>query len=433
MKVCINAFLVVVVFINNIYAQSLLKPGDNAIEKKWLKTTTYEMACFAVNGNEMIEVSSLVINVAVNDKTVSVYTAALMYMNNEQWFDTSIADAVTLKPLYRSSFNSARNYSIQYGKEITGYYFDAKTKKKSPVKDAAREQFFDSYMYPYLLTSLPLASGYKADLPVYDYKPLSSSNIKTTRIEEVKNSMYISSMTGEHKAWQVSVFEEATNEKYDYFIDKESRKLWKIEIRGPGGRHFILLNKEMDYNPFTSTFNKEETLKLIQSGSATISGQAYARDNENEGLLKGIAVFNINKKQYAKPGTSILLIPYTPYFKEWISLNEKLRKKGRSIPLAKEAAECIKTTTVYDQDGHFEFTNLMPGDYLLYTEFGYVHTRVGSQVVGYTDTYINGIFQGSTAQRAGYRQATNASATIKKIITVKKEGEKVNVKLKKTL
>jgi hypothetical protein len=145
-----------------------------------------------------------------------------------------------------------------------------------------------------------------------------------------------------------------------------------------------------------------------------------------------MAVLNINKKQYAQPGTTVVLIPYTAFFKEWLELNEKSRKKGRSIPLPKEVTECIKTTTVYDEKGNFEFVNLMPGDYLLYTEFGYVHSFSRTEVVGYTDTYINGMFQGTRANTTTNSYSTNASAAVKKVVTLKKEGEKASVKLRKT-
>ncbi|MBW0178388.1 hypothetical protein [Sediminibacterium sp.] len=414
-------------------SQELLLPGGNSFDKKWLKNANYEMTCFAVSGKQMVPVSSFTVKVNANTKTIGIYTVLTMLSNNEQWIDTSIADANSLKPLYRSSVNPNRTLELKYDKAITGYYFDKQAKKKHVINEASKEPFFDSYFYPYLLGSLPLNSGYRTTMKVYDYKPANSSNIKTTRVEEVRTNMYTSEMTGEHSVWQVSVFEEATGEKYEYYIDKDSRRLWKIEIQAANGQRFLLLDKELDYNPFTTTFNKEETLSLIKDGTATIEGVAFARDNENEGVLKGMAILNINKKQYAKMGTSVVLIPYTPYFKEWVSLNEKFRKKGRSLPLSKEAAACIKTTTVYDNDGHFEFTNLKPGEYLLYTEFGYVHTTTKTEVVGYTDTYINGMFQGSSANTETYKYGTNAVAGVKKIITIKKVGEKLAVKLKKTL
>lgn len=415
------------------FSQSMLTPGGSSFDKKLISNSKYEMACFAFSGKQMVEVSSFSVQVINNGKFFSVLTNLTMLSNNEQYIDTSIADASSLKPIYRSSYNPNRDFVLKYDQKVTGFYYDKKTNTKNQVSESVKDAVFDSYIYPYLLGSLPLTSGYKANLPVYDYKPDNASNIKNTRIEEVKSNIYKSEMTGEHKVWQVSVFEEATTEKYEYYIDKDNRKLWKIEILAANGQRFALLNKELDYNPFTSTFNKGETLKLIKEGTATIEGVAFARDNGNEGPLKGIAVLNINKKQHAKMGTSVILIPYTAYFKEWVSLNEKLRKKGRSVPLAKEAAECIKTTTVYDNDGHFEFTNLMPGEYLLYTEFGYVHTSTHTEVVGYTDTYINGMFQGSSANTETHKYGTNAVAGIKKVIEIKKTGEKLAVKLKKTL
>lgn len=75
----------------------------------------------------------------------------------------------------------------------------------------------------------------------------------------------------------------------------------------------------------------------------------------------------------------------------------------------------------------------MPGDYLLYTEFGYTHTAHATEVVGYTDTYINGLFLGSSPNTVTYQYNTNAAANVKKVVTIKKEKEKLEVKLKKTL
>jgi len=415
----------------NTNAQSLIKPGDNSFDKNFIKSTHYEMAYFAVSGRQTVEISSFDVEVKVNGKTISVYTRINSPAGNSIWSDTSIADIITLKPIYRSSNNSDKQYHIKYGTAIEGDYHDKRSNKNSQIRDKNKGDFFDSFIYPYLLGALPLTSGYKVILPVYEYKPEAKSMISNTRITEVKSSMHRSEITGEHAVWQVSVFEEGTNVKYEYYIDKESRKLWKVEILASNGKQYLLVDKELDYNPFTAIFDKDQTYKMVSAGSGTISGQIYARDNQNS--LKGIAILNINKKQYAQQGTTVILIPYTDYFKEWVSLNEKLRKKGRAVPISKEAAECIKITSVYDNDGNFEFTNLMPGEYYLFTEFGYTHTASRTEVVGYTDIYINGFFQGSTANTEVYKYNTNVKAAVKKIVTIKKEGDKVTVKLKKTL
>lgn len=430
MKVIQSLFLVLAfVVVSN--AQKTSTTGNSVFDRKWIRNGTTEMGYYSLKGGDMTEICSFVIDIKSTAKTLSVYTTLTFLHSGAQWKDTCVSDINTFKPMYRSSHTTDRDYVLQFGNEVTGTYFDKKTKKTTVVNDPTKEFFVDSYTYPYLLGLLPLTSGYRTELSVYDYKPENKSHVKKARIEEVKNNVYVSSLTGEHKVWQVSVLEEASNDKYEYHIDKDTRRIWKIEIFS-GTQQLMLLDKEIDFNPFTTTFDKEATMKLIKSGSAVISGQAFAKDNENEGLLSGMAVLNVNKKQYAPKGTSIILIPYTAFFKEWLKLNEASRKKGRAIPLPAEVAECMKVASVYDDEGSFEFVNLMPGEYMLYTEFGYTHTTSRTEVVGYTDTYINGIFQGSSANTETYSYGTNASASIQKVVEIREVGENVSVRLKKT-
>lgn len=427
MKNLIVLFLILQVFFCE--GQQILRPGSIAMNKDWLQNGKIEMGYYMIDGSNRVEICSFIMEAKKDNKNFAVYTTLQFLNSEEKWLDTSVADATTFQPVYRSSFHKDNEYIIKYGQTVSGYYIDRKNQKRHSIKEPVKESFFDSYTYPYLLSLLPLDGGYKTDLMVYDYRPGNNSNVNRVKIEEVKSNQFTSSLTGKHPVWQVSVSEEGTGDKYEYLIDKESRRLRKIDIYSKG-KHLVLIDKELDYNPFTSSFDKQATLKLVKEGTAVISGQVFARDNR--AAIKGIAIFNVNKKQYAKNGTSVILIPYTDFFKEWIQLNETLRKKGRAIPLPAQAAECIKVTNVFDEEGHFEFVNLMPGDYLLYTEFGYVHTGTRTEVVGYTDTYINGMFQGSYANTTTYNYNTNAGATVKKVVTVKKEGEKVAVKLKKT-
>jgi len=413
-------------FIN---AQTGALTGDHTFDKKWIRNGQSEMAYYVISNGQMIEICSFSIEVQSTAKTLNLYTSLKFLHSEESWTDTSIAEAGTLKPVYRSSYNKDRTYSLKYGKTVTGFYYDHKTGKRTGIQEPVSGFYLDSYIYPYLLGALPLEPGYKTDLAVYDYGPGGSSNLKKVKILEVKNGVYKSPHTDNHKVWLVTALEEASGDKYQYFIDKENRRIWKVEVFAKG-QQLVLIDKELDYDPFTAKFNKAETLKLITEGSGVISGQAFARDNQAG--IKGIAVLNINKRQYAQAGTGIVLLPYTDYFREWIELNETGRKSGKSFPLHKEAAGCIKVATVYDDEGHFEFVNLMPGKYLLYTEFSYIHKATRTEVVGYTDTYINGMFQGTTANTTSYDYNANASAAIKKIITIDKAGETVSVKLKKT-
>ncbi|HEU4472462.1 MAG TPA: hypothetical protein VFR58_15320 [Flavisolibacter sp.] len=423
--------LCLLLFAHAAITQDILPPGHSSLDRKLLKEGRSEMGYYMMSGRQMVEICTFEIEIKSDTRALSIFTNLRFIQSGDQWIDTIVSDINTFKPIYHSSFNKDRDYVLRYGKEVTGYHYDKQLKKRTAIKDATTESFFDGYAYPYLLGLLPLAPGYKKDLLAYEYLPQNNKHVKTAHIEEVKNSVFTSDLTGQHKVWQVSILEESTNNRFDYFIDKETRKIWRVDIFSKG-QHLVMIDKEIDYNPIKAVFNKQETLKLVKDGSGVISGEVFARDNENEGALKGMAVLNINKKQYAPAGTSVILIPYTAFFKEWVKLNESSRKKGRAIPLPKEAAECIKQTTVYDDHGHFEFVNLMPGDYLLYTEFGYVHTSRRTEVVGYTDTYINGMFQGSSQNTRTYSYGTNSAAAVKKVVTIEKEGQNINVKLKKT-
>lgn len=412
-------------------SQEVLKPGSSAFNGQWIREGKSEMGYYLVNGNKKVEICNFTVDLTKSDMGISLYTSLKFLGTDQVWLDTCVLNK-DLIPQYRSSHRGEIDYSLWFTSEITGNYRDKKSNIEIGVKEKFTEPFFESYSYPYLIGMLPLKSGYKAHFPVYEYKPERKENFSLVRIEEVKSSLYVSSLTGEHQVWQISAVEDGTGDLYEYFIDKEDRRIWKIQLRS-GNQNFLLLDKEIDFNPFTAKFDKQATMDMITKGTSVIMGEVFARDNENEGALKGMAVLNINKKQHAPQGTSVVLIPYTAYFKEWMELNETARKEGRSIPLAEEAAACIKVTAVYDDKGSFEFVNLMPGEYLLYTEFGYVHTTTQTEVVGYTDTYINGLFQGSSANTETYKYGTNASANVSKTVKISTAGEILTIKLKKTL
>lgn len=415
------------------FSQNLLTPGDKSLDVKKLKSSTYEMELYAQSKSGYVPVGSYTVTVKPAVKTIAVYTVLKMYSNNEKYIDTTVADAATLAPIYRSSTNPAKDMVLKYGKVITGHYLDKAKGKRTEVKETAGGVIFDSYIYPYVFAAMPITLGYRAKMPVFECKPGNNSNFKSTFIESVNNNVYKSQFSGEHKVWQVHVYEEGTNDKYDYFIDKDNSRIWKIEVSAGDGQKYLLTDKEIDFEIVIKTaFSKSETLKLIKDGNSVISGVAYAKDNGNNLILKGKSVFNINKKQFAPKGTSIILIPYTTYYKDWMRVNEELRKNGRPVPLSKEAAECIKVTTVYDDKGNFDFTNLMPGEYLLVTEFAYTHTNTRTEVIGYTDTYINGAFAGSQERTKTTQYGTEAGASIRKFVTIKTNGEKVTVTLKQT-
>jgi len=413
-------------FANNSAAQS-------RFDRKMLHPGKYNLTCFAIKDGEETEIGAFKLNVKTDNNQLLVAANMTIYGMDEPWVDTAVSDLQTFKPLYRASHSSIKDMTLHFGKDVTGTYHDKKSGKKIQVKDAGNTFFVDSYTYPYLLAALPLTSGYTTEIPVYDYKPDDEQHVKAAVVEQVKSNTFTSKYTGSHNVWEVTVFEPATNERSVSYIDKDTRRLWQVDVYS-NGQQLKLVDLELDYNPVKAPFDKVATMKMIKEGNSLIAGEVFARDfdTEDHSILGKLKV-NANPKQFAPKGTRVVLIPYTAYYREWLKLNQAARKKGNTpAPLLDDAAACIKTTDVYDDKGHFEFVNLMPGEYFLYTQFDFDHTFTRAEVIGYTDHYLNGAFQNTTTDYVNRSYVTGAGASVQKIVRIEKAGERVEVKLKKT-
>lgn len=413
--------------------QHKILPGDNTLNSSFLKPGNYSMAYYIKKDGQYTEVGTYNIEVNLDNQKLSVNTSLSFLNSNMLWKDGFIANTNSFAPVSAYTERDTHTVTLNFSNIITGTYTKNKNGKKKPVNESVTGHYFNISLYPYILRMLPLATGYKATIPVYDYEAEDKSRLYDVVIKEVKSDVFTSSLTGEHKVWKVSVYEESTGHSFDYFFDKETHRLWEIQIQSKKGDILALFDKEIDFNPFKNKFNKEETYALVNRGNSVIKGVTFVRDNKNESSLN-ITVLNINKKQFAQKGTKIALIPYTNYFKEWEELNKKQSKikNAKSIPLNKEALECIKYTTVYDDDGHFEFTNLKPGEYKLLTTFEYEHTKKEKEVVGTSDMFYKGYYLGTNVLTENVYYNVNNTTKIQKVVTIKTDGEIVEVKLKKT-
>jgi len=201
----------------NIQAQSkfdpkLLIPGRNT------------QACYTVKNGKESPIGTLTFGLqTAGDKfTVMTITA---FTGMEEWTDTAVSTLSSFKPIYRASHNYMRDMVLHFGKDITDYHVDKKTGRENEIREAGNRSFVDSYTYPFLLSLLPLSSGYQTDFAVYDYKPASTDNVKTAVVKEVKTSTFMSKSTGNHDVWEVTVQEPSTGEKSVSYIDKKTRRL----------------------------------------------------------------------------------------------------------------------------------------------------------------------------------------------------------------
>jgi hypothetical protein len=225
--------------------------------------------------------------------------------------------------------------------------------------------------------------------------------------------------------------EESSGAYYTYIIDKKDHRIWQREMPVGGGTIEICVNEELDYQPIQNKFNKELTLKMLEKGNSVIMGTALARDHGNSKLQ----LVNINKAQFAPKGTVVSILPNSAYLEEWKEVNKKIRKRNKlpQVPIDPNVSACIKKTTVYDDKGHFEFTNLMPGEYILITSFGYTHQYSYSYYAGTSSlVHPSGAVLSSSPIYKSANAATGVTAEIEEKVTIKNDGDKVEMKLKDT-
>lgn len=238
-------FLLAITFLPG-FSQTMLVPGKNVFEKKWVTNNTTRMGWYVVADTSRFEVGEITTETVVNDKQVIIVTRVNMKNSKAPWTDSTIADIATLKPVRHASYNAQRDMVLEFGKVVTGYYFDKLKKANTVISDTTRTGYFDSNIYPALLGWLPLSEGYHQDINIYDFNPAAKSGILKASVNTVKSGTYSSAHSGTRNVWIVSVSDEignGGNGTSTYYFDKADRKLWKQEIEA-NGRKLEMLLKE---------------------------------------------------------------------------------------------------------------------------------------------------------------------------------------------
>ncbi len=244
MKLIITVMMALIT--NTVMAQSSLVPGKNSFEKKWLKNETYQMTWFTIKDSVKFEIAEVSTTVSLDKKYITIVTVVNMKNSNLPWIDTTIADALTLQPIRHASYNSQRDMVLNFGKTVTGFYNDKTKQQDYLINDITSKNYFDSNIYPALITWLPLKEGYKQNISIYDYDPSGKMGVIKASVINVSSGTYESTKSGIKDVWAVTVADEIGKRKNDfmiYYIDKTDRTLWKQEIH-VAGRRMVLQRKE---------------------------------------------------------------------------------------------------------------------------------------------------------------------------------------------
>jgi hypothetical protein len=219
-------------------SQLLIKPGNQSIEYKRIADEVSNMKWYLLQDTTKIEIGSISSAITTSSDQVTVVSTVQMRQATRPWIDTTIAERSTLKPIYHSSYNSQRDMIIRFDTTISGYYADKQKGHTTAIADSSADGFFDSNMYPTLIRWLPLRTGFTKDLAIYDFNPNGKKGQLKASIVCVRQCDYLQG-TEIRKVWVVTVKDEIASGTMNYFIDVETRKLWKM-VMSSGERKMML-------------------------------------------------------------------------------------------------------------------------------------------------------------------------------------------------
>jgi len=409
--------------------QKTIVPGSSDINTSYIKPEKSLYTVYYVKDNTWDKQGSLTYDIVAADNQLTLTNTYIPKDNAWTSIRTTVADAKTLQSISYTSDGKETKVNLNFGKTITGNYYSKKTKKDKKINLQPTKPFVDFNWTDHMISTLPLELGYKARIPQFYYNSDSDIFVEDYTIKEVKSYSYGSPKTGKHESWLITLLEESTGAIYNYIIDKRDRRLWQREMSMGNGKWEITVNEELDYQPIKNRFNKEQAAQQISQGSGVIIGTAYARSSSGK-RLGGLV--NTAKKQYAPKGTEITLFANSAYYEEWLEVNKKIRKqkKVQEVPLDPDFGYAVKKAKVYDDEGHFEFADLMPGAYVIMASFDFTNSYNYSYVSGYTNYYNYWGYTGSTTNYGTARSSYVDKANIEKHVTIDKDGEKKEVNLK---
>tara|TARA_R110002051_G_scaffold212635_2_gene277721 strand:+ start:5382 stop:6113 length:732 start_codon:yes stop_codon:yes gene_type:complete len=224
-----------------------ITPNCNPFDSDLLKDENYRMIWYLEKDTAKLEIGKISTNIKVHNHNVCVTKSVALVGVHSKWVDTTIAKIKNLKPIYFSSFNEERDMVLKFDEFITGYFFDKKANDKIDIGIVKSNLYFDSNIYPQLIRWLPLKSEYQAVIKIFDYKPYGISGALNVYIMNTVKGEYIASEDDIRSVWIVTVADEIGDGKTinTYYIDTETRKIWKQEVVTAGRKMVmeVILNE----------------------------------------------------------------------------------------------------------------------------------------------------------------------------------------------
>lgn len=354
----------------------------------------------------------------------------------------SVLNAKTFEPLSAVSETDKFSYNLVFGSTIKGELENYTNGEKEKLDVPVEERFFVGSSFEILISILPLKEGYKAFIPQVTFDNGYRTKVIRWEIEKVQELKIPSCRTGDVAD---VFFVELSNslsftDTYKMVIDKKTRRILTVIEKSAGEKFYQ--DQLADINPIKAKFSAEEAKAMIRQGTARITGKAYTVDeNKPRTIMESL---KSRDKIRAPKGSIVMLIPNTPYFKEWLAFNLSVQQKfpgkivgGQVIsgcgpyPLPLEVKEQTLFTEVTDNKGSFTFQNLKAGEYYLVVQFvatKYTHTT-RTPNGSYTIT-VNSDGSGTATQNMDvtkWGSPTNVMNT--KLVVIKNDDTEVKIDL----
>jgi hypothetical protein len=206
--------------------EKIQTPKHNDVNSALIKNEETEMNWYAVKDTTKIEIGKVITKISRAANEVNITTTVKMKGAPADWTDETSAKLPNLAPVKHSSFNMQRDMVLNFGKEVTGYYLDKASNKKTEINEKTSEDFFDSNIYPQLIRWLPLKENYKTNIAIYDYNPKKSGVLKVN-IQNTEKGMFKNI-----PVWIVKTTDGITDHKVitTFYIDLKTRQLLKQEM-----------------------------------------------------------------------------------------------------------------------------------------------------------------------------------------------------------
>lgn len=222
----------------------VINPGDNTIVTSFIKDDIYAMDWYMLTDTTKRKIGTVTTQILMDNRTLTLISEVTIPTSPISWIDSTIAEAATLRPIHHASYNAQRDMVLDFAPIVRGYYYDRKTSQRTVISDSARGPYFDSNLYPTLIRWLPLREGYRAKIPIYDYNPSAKVGVIDARVKDTHKQTYQTQKSGMREVWIVTVTDGISDHLAitEYFVDTETRKLWRQEMKiGPRKMSMVLV------------------------------------------------------------------------------------------------------------------------------------------------------------------------------------------------